>query len=534
MRAAVLGSIWASIEIIVGNFLHGFRMPFTGEILTFFAIYFLTASTVRWKVKGLIWRAGLICAMMKFFTPGVKVFGPIIGIVSESFMFEIALRLFGMNAIGFILGGGLTLCLPLIYKLVNLLILYGWNLVVVFDKSVEFIFRHINLENTDSLMVLLVLLSINFLFGGIAATLGYRSGKKKTEFITENKNNTFVIPSIEYQQKESIGFIILNLIINAGIIISILFLINEHLILCSVLTLIYISYVLYKYKSSRRIFRNYKLWLQILVFTGLTTIVLTSVMKTDLDKSILTGIEMFFRVLLITVGFSSISSEISKNEFTTFLHSKLNKNFSEALNLAFAAVPEIINSSKGITSILNPGKFVNELTYLTEVWHERFKAKSNVMLIITGSQGKGKTTYLEGIVDSKTAGVYSKVVFENNERIGYDAVIIGSDERMHLCRRDYNSDLTLGKFGFHRDTFTLITENIMNKDKSTYESIIIDEIGLLEKEKKGWYDLMKWAASEKDIKLVLSVRKDVLKEITEELDGREYEFVDLDLKNEKR
>ena len=126
---------------------------------------------------------------------------------------------------------------------------------------------------------------------------------------------------------------------------------------------------------------------------------------------------MFLRVLLITVGFSSISSEISKNTFTAFLHGKLNKNFSEALNLAFAAVPEIINTSKGITSILNPGKFIGELTYLTDVWHERFKTMTNRIFIVTGSQGKGKTTYIEEMTDDRTAGVYSKVVFDNDVRI---------------------------------------------------------------------------------------------------------------------
>lgn len=534
MRAAVLGSIWASIEIIVGNFLHGFRMPFTGEILTFFAIYFLTAASVRWKVKGLIWRAGLICAMMKFFTPGVKVFGPIIGIVSESFMLEIALRIFGMNALGFILGGGLTLCLPLIQKLVNLLIMYGWNLVVVFDKSIEFLFRLFNIENTDSLVVLLVLLSVNFAFGGLAALLGYVSGKKKTEFISEERNYNFVKPSLIYENGEGIGLIFLNIIFNAGIIITILFFIKENLLLCSVFIAAYIGYVLYKYNNSRRIFKNYKLWLQILVFTGLTTIVLTFVLKTELNKSILTGVEMFLRVLLITVGFSSISSEISKNTFTAFLHGKLNKNFSEALNLAFAAVPEIINTSKGITSILNPGKFIGELTYLTDVWHERFKTMTNRIFIVTGSQGKGKTTYIEEMTDDRTAGVYSKVVFDNDVRIGYDAVIIGGNESIPLCRTDYKSDLMLGRFGFYEDIFGLIAERIINTDKKTYEKIIIDEIGLLEKEKKGWYDLMRWAIRQNDVKLVISVRKDVVEIIKEYFDGRDYVVVDMDLRTEQR
>lgn len=521
--------MWASIEIIVGNFLHSFRIPFTGEILTFFAIYFLTSASVRWKVKGLIWRAGLICGMMKFFTPGVNVFGPIIGIISESFVFEFVLRIFGMNIFGFIIGGALTLCLPMVQKLINLLILYGWDLVVVFDKSIEFVFKIVNLHSIESYIVLIILFSVNSLFGGLAALLGYKAGKRKSDFTIESLSSSFNINETAIIQTENVGIIFLRLFLNASAIILILLFVKDYLLISALCTAVFIGYVLYRYKSSRRIFRNYKLWIQIVVFTALTTFVLTVMMKNTAEKSVLTGIEMFLRVLLITVGFNSISSEISKPTFTNFLRSKLNRNFSEALNLAFEAVPDIINSSKGITSILNPGKFINELTYLMEVWHLKFKSMNSENVIITGSQGAGKTTLIKNLTDENTAGVYSEVVYQSDVRLGYDAVLINNAARFELCRVNYESDLVLGKFGFRAETFSEVYDSITAAEN--FSTIIIDEIGLLEKNKGGWYSLLVWALSRKDLKVILSVRKDAVNDIMKSFPESSFTVYDLDETN---
>lgn len=64
-KAAVLGGLWASFEIVIGSFLHNMHIPFSGSFLTFIATIFMIAFYQLWPEKGLIWRAGLICALMK-------------------------------------------------------------------------------------------------------------------------------------------------------------------------------------------------------------------------------------------------------------------------------------------------------------------------------------------------------------------------------------------------------------------------------------------------------------------------------------
>jgi hypothetical protein len=78
LKAAVIGSLWASVEIVAGSFLHNLQVPFSGTILTAFAILLLSAFSRLWKESGIIWRAGIICALMKSISPSAVIIGPMV------------------------------------------------------------------------------------------------------------------------------------------------------------------------------------------------------------------------------------------------------------------------------------------------------------------------------------------------------------------------------------------------------------------------------------------------------------------------
>ena len=64
LKASVIGSLWAVVEIVLGSLLHNLKVPFAGSILSFFTVYLIIAFFQLWKLDGVIWRAGLICALM--------------------------------------------------------------------------------------------------------------------------------------------------------------------------------------------------------------------------------------------------------------------------------------------------------------------------------------------------------------------------------------------------------------------------------------------------------------------------------------
>ncbi|MBE0652894.1 MAG: hypothetical protein IH594_03805, partial [Bacteroidales bacterium] len=97
LRAAVLGSLWASFEIIVGSLLHNLRIPFAGTFLTLFSVILLVAFSRIWPQRGVLLRAGVLCAMMKSISPSAVILGPMIGILTEAFILEITFIALGRN-----------------------------------------------------------------------------------------------------------------------------------------------------------------------------------------------------------------------------------------------------------------------------------------------------------------------------------------------------------------------------------------------------------------------------------------------------
>ncbi|MBT3631717.1 MAG: hypothetical protein HN525_10405, partial [Candidatus Marinimicrobia bacterium] len=53
LKAAMLGSLWASIEIILGSFLHNLHIPFSGTFLASVGLILMINGYKLWPVKGL-------------------------------------------------------------------------------------------------------------------------------------------------------------------------------------------------------------------------------------------------------------------------------------------------------------------------------------------------------------------------------------------------------------------------------------------------------------------------------------------------
>ena len=128
LKAAVLGCLWASSEIVLGSFLHNLRVPFSSIFLTSIGIILLISVSFQWKDKGLIWRSGLICALMKSVSPSAVIFGPMIAILSEALLLEFSVRIAGKNVVGFMLGSLLAMSWNFFQKIANYLIFYGFSI----------------------------------------------------------------------------------------------------------------------------------------------------------------------------------------------------------------------------------------------------------------------------------------------------------------------------------------------------------------------------------------------------------------------
>src|SRR5512138_3263479 len=117
IKASIIGTIWAASEIVLGSFLHNLRIPFSGNVLTAIGIIIMISMSYTWTEKGLFWRAGLICAIMKTMSPSAVIFGPMIAIFTESLLLEGSTRLLGRNIAGFAIGSMLAMSWNLFQKI---------------------------------------------------------------------------------------------------------------------------------------------------------------------------------------------------------------------------------------------------------------------------------------------------------------------------------------------------------------------------------------------------------------------------------
>ncbi|MBE0650137.1 MAG: hypothetical protein IH595_04780, partial [Bacteroidales bacterium] len=188
LRASVIGGLWASVEIIIGSFLHNTRIPFAGSVLAFFGIVLLIGFYQIWPHRGLIIRAGLITAIMKSVSPSAIILGPMIGIFLEAVLVEIIIILFGNNLIAYMLSGVLSLSSALFHKIVGLIIVYGFNIVKIYVNIINFGLKQLGFQSANDVQILLFLLSFYFVFGVAAGGLGYLIGKKALRFQSQENN----------------------------------------------------------------------------------------------------------------------------------------------------------------------------------------------------------------------------------------------------------------------------------------------------------------------------------------------------------
>lgn len=112
---AVFGALWGLVEISLGSVLHAIRMPMSGVVLS--AIGLTIALMGRFFVPkaGSTLFIGIIAMILKLFSIGSVVVGPMIGILAAAIIAEIVLTAAQRpSRPAFLLAGGLAVLWTLI------------------------------------------------------------------------------------------------------------------------------------------------------------------------------------------------------------------------------------------------------------------------------------------------------------------------------------------------------------------------------------------------------------------------------------
>jgi hypothetical protein len=382
LKAAVAGGLWASVEIIVGSFLHNIRVPFAGGVLASFGVMLMVAFYRMWPERGLIWRAGVICALMKSISPSAVILGPMLGILSEAILLDLFIRLLGRSLPALMVAGGIGVMAAFGQKIFNILVIYGFNLVRVYLNLFDFAARQIGYAQSNPWILILVLAGIYFAMGVVSATAGYMIGQRSLVMQPQGgtlsltgKRNLF---SQDGRQKFSTLLLLINfLAIPGGIILM-----NQVGFQIAVpVILAYIIFCLVYYPVLLRRLRKPVLWLQFVIIIVLSTLFWESTQGYDgvFDtKGLLAGLEMSFRALLVISGFTGISSELRSPLVRAFLYRRGLRQVYGSVSLAFQALPAMLEDAvKPRELVRRPFTAVARMLASAGKWEKAFEQSQN-------------------------------------------------------------------------------------------------------------------------------------------------------------
>lgn len=544
LKAAVIGSLWASVEIILGSFLHNIKMPMSGTIMSFISVMLLVAFSGLWRERWIIFKAGIICALMKSVSPSAIIFGPMVGIMMEATLIEISLLLFGRNLFAYLIGGAFAVSGVLIQKVVHLLLAFGLNFAYIFSNLVAYSAKQLSINGINPRSALLLLIAIYLVSGVTASLTGFILGKKVNKqtpdtgtFLRQNTDRRHPL----FEQNNPNKYYSLLLIIHLIVPILSLIVINRDPSFYLFIPLVYVILTLFWYRNIvRRLFRPF-FWVQLLVITLLASIFLTGFRNGALftKEGIIAGLLMDLRAVLIFTAFSAISIELRNPLIKKILYGKGFGKLYAAAGLAFAALPGILASSpRGREVIRRPGSVITSMVLSGNSLFNRFRAEaeqSTPVILITGEVMKGKTTFtLELITRLESAGIkpegfIARGVESGKERTGFDLVNLETGERILLSRKEPVPEnwIRFGRYCFNPDTFEHVNLEVRMMAERIPGLIILDEVGPLELQNQGWAPAIEYLLDLNKIVQLWVVRNSMLEKIIKKWNLRNVIILDI-------
>jgi len=502
MKAAVVGSLWATIEIILGSLLHNLRVPMAGSILSFITVYLVVSFFQVWKINGLIWRAGLICAIMKSISPSAFILGPMIGIFSQALILDFVIRILGKNSISYMVGGAFAVFSAWAQLVISLIIIYGWNFALLFENIYSFFVRQLGLGQEPKPVYFLTAVSLIYLISGaIAGLLGSLSGKRylrdrKTLNLShpleaDSQSNLFI-----HSKKRDHS--VLLLIISFMVLIAGMILITRLSLWFSIpFIALFITAAFLYYPDNMRYLKKPVFWIQLGII-----VLLSAIFKNGFEQffsldGFEIGLKICSRALLILGSFALISVELKNPVIKNLLYNKGFKNLYQAVELAFSALPGIMNEfymqSQSISGFRRlTFTMLNRSQTLLDSFIEIEKSRKPVF-ILTGKINQGKTSLTREIVSElkkKGFTINGFLTFGNtndSKRNAYSIRDITTGREESLCSTRIDTQkLNYGRFYFEEQGINAGREIIEQSLTTPTDLLVIDELGPMEINNQGW------------------------------------------------
>ncbi|MDT8400573.1 MAG: nucleoside-triphosphatase [Bacteroidales bacterium] len=527
LKASVAGSMWAASEIVIGSFLHNLRVPFSGSILTAIGIVLLISLSHKWKEKGLFWRTGLICALMKTLSPSAVIFGPMIAIMSEALLMEFTVILLGRNVAGYIAGAVLAMSWSLVQRVLTLVVFYGNSIIEVYTELADMAEKQTGIQVDMAWLPLLILLAVNVILGIITAVTGLKLGRRTAketgvgikQYRSTMAKNSFNDPDQKTPYSLAWLFVNLSLFVAAMLVLNYSPLV-VWLVIVPVITGIWIM----RYRRAMRQLMNPKFWIFFIIITIITSFVFTRAREGEdiLKMGLIEGLRMNFRAATIIIGFSVLGSELYNPKIRQSFARTSFRNLPLALELAVDSLPLFIASIPGFRTIVkNPVSALSNVVVHAGIrLHELQKKNStdNRVFIISGKKGEGKTSLaakLAGMLRENTyrvGGILTERVMDRGETSGYDLLDIEAGNKIKFLRKSHDdTPEKIGSYSIYPAALDLGRNILCGGSARTIT--VIDEVGRLELGGGGWSECLSLLLNRNEGIVILTVRDSLLEKV---------------------
>ena len=375
IKASVLAGLWAGIEIIAGSFLHNLRIPFSGTILTFISIILVVGFFQIWPKYGIIWRAGVITALMKSISPSAVILGPMIAITVEGFIMELAVRIVGRNVTGYITAGMLTMVGILVHKIVRLFLLFGWDIFLIYEEMFIYATDILGFMPIQPVHAVTVLFIVYAFIGALAAFLGYRLGQRAKKEQHDDYASSPEVNANQWQQPSeeieySTQFLVLLVVVIPLLLLGLSVLSLSSALL---LTLPWFVFIFWRYRFAMRQLKKWLFWMQLLVILVLAWF-FSKTSGGGLEGRLIalsSGMVMVLRALVVVTGFAAISTELRAPLMQRLFFRSGFRQLYLSVNHAFGIFPMVVSGlSTPRQFILNPARSIANSLRNVNSWHQ--------------------------------------------------------------------------------------------------------------------------------------------------------------------
>lgn len=189
---AVFGVLWGIVEMSVGTVLKSLNVPFSGAVLGGIGLMIAMIGRLFVPRRGSVLFIGVIATILKLFSLGGVVIGPMVAIIAEALIAEIVLSLGGTpRRTIFVLAGALGVFWSFVQPFVTNPLLFGRSIVTVWLNMIDQGSRYLGISSDAVFIIVILMAAVHLFIGAVAGLFAWSVGQQLQKRLGRPQQSTF-------------------------------------------------------------------------------------------------------------------------------------------------------------------------------------------------------------------------------------------------------------------------------------------------------------------------------------------------------